>query len=71
MANESMPWQLTVAELRKALEHAQDEAVVTLEIPPGFKSPEDLTLICNVEVVGTGIGPVFKLAILAESPGGA
>jgi len=34
MANEPMPWQLTVEKLRKALDQMPDEAVVALRVPP-------------------------------------
>jgi hypothetical protein len=54
MANEPMPWQLTVAALRKAIETAPDEAVVGLAVPPGGLGDPDLQVFYNLRVSYAG-----------------
>lgn len=58
-----MHWQLTVAQLREALEQAQNDAVVGIEIPAGFRGAQELTILCNLQVSMPCTGPVFKFVI--------
>lgn len=67
MVNEAAPWQLTVSELRAALEQADDRAVVVLRVKAGdldvLESEADgLTVGYNVDVDRSG-GAVFVLRI--------
>jgi hypothetical protein len=61
------PWQLTVRDLRRALETADDDQVVTFSIAPDRVSgvseaaASGITVIFNVEVRGAA-GPVFGLS---------
>lgn len=66
MANESMPWQLTVRELRRALEAASEDAVVALKVPKGGIGHSDLETLCNLKVDRSG-GPVVLLSPLQRS----
>jgi hypothetical protein len=54
MANEPMPWQLTVAELRRALEAASQDAVVVLKVPKGGIGHPDLDVLLNLAVHRSG-----------------
>ena len=50
MRNDPMPWQLTVGELRRALEAASQDAVVALKVPKGGIGHPDLEVILNLSV---------------------
>ncbi len=60
MVNEPTPFQLTVHQLKKALEQADENAVVTLKVPPGGIGHPKLSVFKNLKVNYSG-GPVFKL----------
>jgi hypothetical protein len=60
LANEPLPWQLTVGRLRAAISSIPDEVVVSIVTQPTTPRHDDLTLFLNVEVNYAG-GPLFKL----------
>ncbi len=59
MVNESMPWQLTVKELKESLEAADDHAVVCFKVPKGGIGHEELSVLLNLKVQNN-TGPVFS-----------
>ena len=61
MENEPLLHQLTVGQLRHILEDAQENAVVVLHLPAGFKAHPDLSFFVNLEVKDAG-------SIIALSP---
>lgn len=61
--NAPLPHQLTVRQLRAALESAQDEAVVGIVIPPGFQGHELLALHFNLRVRVSTRSPVVTMLI--------
>ena len=67
MDTDPLPWQLTVAQLREALESANDHQIVVFGIPPGDvhllrqAAEVGMTLVFNVAADG-GDGPVFRLS---------
>jgi hypothetical protein len=71
MVNEPMHWQLTVAQLRKILGKAQDDAIVGIEIPAGFRGEEELATLYNLQVPSSVTGPVFKFSLVSKAPIGA
>lgn len=60
MVNDLLPRQLTVGQLKKALEAAEDNAVVSLKVPAGGIGHPDLAVYLNLKV-NFSEGPVFKL----------
>jgi hypothetical protein len=69
MANEPLPWQLTVGALRKQLEGVNDEVVVALVVPPGGIGHPELQIICNLRCAYPG-GPVFRFDVAHPPPRG-
>jgi hypothetical protein len=70
MANEPMPWQLTVGQLRGILRDVPDGVVVGLQVPaPGIGHPE-LTIFCNLRVEYAG-GMLVRLIPIADVPTGS
>ena len=65
MVNARMPWQMTVRDLKAALQHAHPDAVVVLQMPPGS---DGSTVIHNLVVPEgqTDESPVFRLRVRAE-----
>ena len=66
MVNEPMPWQLTVAELRRVLEAADPNAVIGLEVPKGGIGNGELATIWNL-VVQRSSGPIVILSPRSEA----
>ena len=60
MANEPLPHQLTVRQLRHILEDAQGQAVVVLRLPAGYKAHMELTMFVDLEV--DVAGPIVILS---------
>ncbi len=54
MANESLPHQLTVKQLKPILESAQDKAVVCLRLPPGYAAHPELGALANLDAGDKG-----------------
>ena len=67
MPNEPLPWQLTVGKLRAVLDSAQDNAVVVLRLPAGFKSHSELVTFLNLNVKDSG--SIMMLSPLLHEPG--
>jgi hypothetical protein len=67
MANEPMPWQLTVVALRKLLENVPDGVVVALRVPAGGIGDPELPLVLSLRTSHTG-GPVFRFEPVTEAP---
>ena len=77
VANDPMPWQLTVGELRAALEDVPDQVVVGLSVPPGTLGHPELMTVHMVRpreysggraftlVVGLPPGPDFQALAMA------
>ena len=66
MANEPMPWQMTIERLRELIQDVPENVVVALYVrSPGIGSP-NVDIIYNLEAEYTG-GPVFCL-IPADVP---
>ena len=59
MVNDPMPWQMTVAKLRSALDKADPNAVVCLEVPAGGIGNPELAMFLNIKVKDRG--PVVGL----------
>ncbi|MGI4788867.1 MAG: hypothetical protein ACRYFS_08450 [Janthinobacterium lividum] len=61
MANEPLPHQMTVAQLRELLEDAQENAVVALRLPAGYTAASQIPTFVNLKVEGKTTGPVLVL----------
>ena len=62
MANEPLPWQLTVGALRKQLEGVNDDVVVALVVPPGGIVVPEAQIYCNLRSAYAG-GSVFRFEV--------
>lgn len=69
MVNESMPWQLTVGNLREVLATVPDEAVVALRVPPSGLAAGPGTTIYNLRVEYGG-GVIVQLVPIGSPPSG-
>jgi len=67
MPNEPLPHQLTVKQLKHILEGAQEQAVVALRLPAGYKSHPELVVFVNLEVKITG--PTVVVSPRLHEPG--
>jgi len=65
MANDPLPYQLTVGRLKKALEAVDENVVVSLQVPAGGIGHPSLAVFLNLQVSYTS-GPVFKLEPLVN-----
>ena len=70
MANEPMPWQLTVGQLRDVLLDIPDGVVVALQVPPPGIGHAEATIFCNLQVEYAG-GMLVRLIPMAEIPSGS
>ena len=67
MANEPLPNQLTVGQLKRIIEDVPDKTVVALTLPAGFLCPPELRTFYNVNARYDG-GAVVRLSLQTDEP---